>query len=123
MNEHINRVGCSNPYLIQSKPACANATKMKESRYAMNIIDFTFNPCQGLSNADIEYIDNPYNSTKDSRLWLRIQYPSEIKKITQTQSVDLHSLVGNIGGYIGLFLGINSINCVVRIMPYVLKIY
>ena len=122
INEHIDRVGCSNPYLIQGKLMCSNATKMKESKYLMNIIDFNFNPCQGMSNADIKYIENPYNSTTDSRLWLRIQYPSEIKMITQTQSVDLHSLVGNIGGYIGLFLGMNSIGCTVRIRPYVSKI-
>ena len=34
-----------------------------------------------------------------------ISYPEKIKVITQLKSVDAHSLIGNIGGYIGLFLG------------------
>ena len=34
-----------------------------------------------------------------------INYPEEIKIITQSKEVDGNSLIGNIGGYIGLFLG------------------
>ena len=34
-----------------------------------------------------------------------INYPEEVKTITQSQDVDVHSLIGNIGGYLGLFLG------------------
>ena len=40
---------------------------------------------------------------------LLISYPDKIKVITQLKSVDAHMLIGNIGGYIGLFLG-NSDN-------------
>ena len=36
---------------------------------------------------------------------LMIKYPEEVKIITQSQDVDVHSLIGNIGGYLGLFLG------------------
>ena len=36
---------------------------------------------------------------------ISISYPPMAKMITQSQAVDAHSLVGNIGGYIGLFLG------------------
>ena len=38
-------------------------------------------------------------------LMFGISYPDEIKVITQSKEVDVHSLIGNIGGYIGLFLG------------------
>ena len=34
-----------------------------------------------------------------------VTYPSKGKTITQLQEVDAHALIGNIGGYIGLFLG------------------
>ena len=34
-----------------------------------------------------------------------IMYPDKIKIISQVKSIDAHSLIGNIGGYIGLFLG------------------
>ena len=36
---------------------------------------------------------------------ITILYPEEVKMITQSKEVDVHALIGNIGGYIGLFLG------------------
>ena len=40
---------------------------------------------------------------------LIIYYPDKVKYVTQYQAIDIHALIGNIGGYIGLFLG-NSFN-------------
>ena len=37
--------------------------------------------------------------------YLSVSYPNEWKIIRQSQAVDVHALIGNIGGYIGLFLG------------------
>ena len=34
-----------------------------------------------------------------------IDFPYEVKVITQSKDIDIHSLIGNIGGYLGLFLG------------------
>ena len=36
---------------------------------------------------------------------LGISYPDNVRVIQQSKEVDAHSLIGNIGGYIGLFLG------------------
>ena len=36
-----------------------------------------------------------------------IQYPEDIKIITQDKEIDIHGLIGNCGGYLGLFLGKN----------------
>ena len=36
---------------------------------------------------------------------ISVYFPSKGKTITQLQEVDVHTLIGNIGGYIGLFLG------------------
>ena len=38
-----------------------------------------------------------------------ITYPEYARIITQSKDVDIHALIGNIGGYVGLFLGINWI--------------
>ena len=43
--------------------------------------------------------------SRDTFWTIRIEYPEEVKIITQTKDVDVHSLIGNIGGYLGLFLG------------------
>ena len=34
-----------------------------------------------------------------------IGFPHEVKIITQSRAIDFDALIGNIGGYIGLFLG------------------
>ena len=40
--------------------------------------------------------------------WIFIMaYPEYIRIITQSKDVDIHALIGNIGGYVGLFLGID----------------
>ena len=114
MNEHINRVGCSNPYQNQNKPLCTNATQMKASRYDLNIIRYGGTlqpkPCQEMTNIEIQYIelgttDFDTASIDNGSLKLTIEYPFGIKMITQANSVDLHALIG----YIGLFLGTNCI--------------
>ena len=41
-----------------------------------------------------------------SKIWyIKIDYPEEVKIITQSKEVDIHGLIGNVGGYLGLFLG------------------
>ena len=34
-----------------------------------------------------------------------IEYPQYVRIISQSKDVDIHALIGNIGGYVGLFLG------------------
>ena len=63
--------------------------------------------CQRISKIDITpTIQRKRNyHLRGPALYLRIIYPEEIKIITQSKEVDVHSLIGNVGGYIGLFLG------------------
>ena len=79
---------------------------MKDSLYEVTDIRRKRNypPCQGMSKIDTEFI-NKFPQTKDAFIFT-IGYPEQVKVIKQSQAVDGHSLVGNIGGYIGLFLGI-----------------
>ena len=59
--------------------------------------------CQRLSKIRTQ-VDHLY--TDYDTFWtITIEYPEEVKIITQTKDVDVHSLIGNIGGYLGLFLG------------------
>ena len=60
-------------------------------------------PCQEITDVKYKLQTSEYfNSTT---LGIAIFYPSLMKQISQTQYVDAHTLIGNIGGYIGLFLG------------------
>ena len=60
-------------------------------------------PCQEMPNIEFEHFT--LKTTSQNVYHIKIAYPEKGKVITQLQEVDVHSLIGNIGGYIGLFLG------------------
>ena len=63
---------------------------------------YQIKPCLRISK-HLDY----YRIGKVDQNWLTfgIEYPKEVKVISQSKEVDGHALIGNIGGYIGLFLG------------------
>ena len=54
---------------------------------------------------NIEFQHSSLKSINIDAYHILIFYPVKGKVITQLKEVDAHSLIGNIGGYIGLFLG------------------
>ena len=83
---------------------------MKDYTYAFEKAKEEYYPkaCQRISKLGFDA-----ESTPPINFWrLTILYPEEVKIITQSKEVDGHSLVGNIGGYIGLFLGNISSNII-----------
>jgi hypothetical protein len=100
-------VGCSAPYQksLENISTCSTKKKMKEwsifSPLAKNQKDYQ--PCIGMPRVDFEFSKN-LPRHKDIFM-LTVGYPQQAKIITQSRAVDVDALIGNIGGYIGLFLG------------------
>lgn len=65
-------------------------------------------PCNRISKADINYHGYSDLSGLGTEFKLILSYPEEIRVITQSKEIDVHALLGNIGSYIGLFLGTND---------------
>ena len=65
-----------------------------------------YQPCQEMPR--IDFVNNKGVNTFKGYfiVMLNIKYPQDAKIITQSRAVDVNALIGNIGGYIGLFLGI-----------------
>ena len=106
----LHKTGCHPPYLHSHKtyPQCKIQKDIKESkirtlaRHQMEVPK----ACERISKARKNLIFKPIANLINHDLWiLMITYPEEVKIITQSQDVDVHSLIGNIGGYLGLFLG------------------
>ena len=100
----LQKTGCRPPYLYSHKsyPQCEIQKDIRESRIdtlARKQIEIP-TACERLSEVRKtiarDYLEN---------LALMIKYPEEVKIITQSQDIDVHTLIGNIGGYLGLFLG------------------
>ena len=67
-----------------------------KSLVPMSWIQYTFtHESIRIHDTVIEIIDIP----------IYVSYPDKWKIVTQSQLVDIHALIGNVGGYIGLFLG------------------
>ena len=109
IKKHIEDAQCRPLYLTEltQYPVC-NAQNMKSPKFGLGVENKQryVRPCLGMSKVGFHYItENTY--LVDPRWFgVGVIYPEQIKVISQSQAVDLHSLVGNIGGYIGLFLGI-----------------
>ena len=106
VDELLQKTGCRPPYLQshQSYQKCKTKKDIREgkidilARKRVQILK----ACQRISKVR----QNFENSAYDGRFWeFLIAYPEEVKIITQSKDVDVHSLIGNIGGYIGLLLG------------------
>ena len=89
---------------------CDNA-KVKEAIYDLDVVNDKYlnQPCEEISKIDFGYIEE-FNWKKEN-WWIGndfrviFGYPRQVKVIKQSKAIDPNSLVGVIGGYIGLFLG------------------
>ena len=114
IEQHIRDVGCRAPYQNTYKnfSICDTKNKMQESIFTVMPLPKKFNvPCQAISSMSYILSSMPDNSwtgeiLKTGKISLGITYTKNFKIITQSQKVDLQALIGYIGGYVGLFLGI-----------------
>ena len=62
--------------------------------------------CQRITKLRLEGASFIFYPHIPNEVWrFTILYPEYLRIITQSKEVDIHSLIGNIGGYLGLFLG------------------
>ena len=110
LTSHIEKNGCRSPYHMSndSFPLCDTKEKMITSRFdyksprVLGIPD----ACQRISKMKLDGATYYFFPYEPNEMWLfAILYPKEIRIITQSKEVDIHSLIGNIGGYLGLFMG------------------
>ena len=103
--QNIEKVGCKAPYHFISDEfsTCRTQQEMKNSAISMRMVYDFPPPCH-----EISYFTYRIHIRKDKKygeFQISVYYPPWIKIITQSQAIGIHALMGNIGGYIGLFLG------------------
>ena len=117
----INNVGCNPPYSklkIKNLPNCTTKEQMKQI-YRTSVEAKTSNPhplpCQQIEKIIYTFEEfnwlmhswiNNGNNTEDKVFEILIDFlDGSYMEIEQAKSYDGQSLVGNAGGYLGLFLG------------------
>ena len=108
-DQHLMKTGCRAPYLKKNElhPKCSSNKTIKNGMYYKKVAERMEMPkaCLRITKirTECKIHENKY---REYPMWyIRVLYPIEVKMISQSKEVDVHSLIGNIGGYIGLFLG------------------
>ena len=116
LEEHARRVGCTPPYHdpIDNIPVCSTKDQIKESVFNLRFDGYgTHPPCEGIEKIYYSFEEDDMEGTaweKRGYFWLGpFIYDPKFKEIVQKRVLDLHGLIGYIGGYIGLFLGYSII--------------
>ena len=117
LQRHLDYVGCKTPDLITNDtwPICTNKEKMHKARLKLN--SQNLEPCRGVESVDYdmgeseELEDAPKGKHFHGQYWedwiiiiFRILNP-RFKVILQKKDVDFQTLIGYVGGYIGIFTG------------------
>ena len=111
IERHMEKVGCRAPYQkpFKNLSHCQTVQDIKRSAFDGHAWaqDQKHMPCQEMPDISFKHIFHyeaiPENETKKAKIWL--QFPQRGKVISQSRAIDGQTLIGNIGGYIGLLLG------------------
>ena len=102
---------------------CDTPSEMEASIFEWPIAENKYrSPCQSISTMDYKMRHLPKNNNNESSCYVdketllfTVSFTDKIKIITLSQMVTVESLIGYIGGYVGLFLG--------RYIRYILQLY
>ena len=115
IKEYIIKNGCRAPYQNTPKdvPLCASKDGIVRDSLDFSTIREDVSPCTTASN--IVYTYNEENHDDDGiaddqendpdKFSIGLCFPSKFKEIKQQRAVDMQTVIGNAGGYVGLFLG------------------
>ena len=110
--KYIDASTCTVPYVRPFKglPTCDTSEKIQNSLFQYQIARTNYCPicCQRLSRVSYRttWIDTVEDfKANEGEFVIGIIYPQHFRTIELNKEVDIHSLIGNVGGYVGLFLG------------------
>ena len=110
LEEHIKHVGCKTPYHPTNYrwPLCTNQEKMKEAQFYPKISAIP--PCRVIEAVDYQMLEDDSGEWGASlgKNWFGITLRilnGHFKILIQKEEVDFQTLVGYVGGYIGIFTG------------------
>ena len=111
IEKHMKRVGCTPPYYTSQNnlTICETKKKMKQAKLTLEKqTKDNYRPCVFMTDIHYAYYDRHYDpSVKfDGKMFgIYLTVPDQYKLIHQVEAINFQTLIGNGGGYIGLFLG------------------
>ena len=97
---------CRAPYQNNgnTRPICSTKEDMKKAAFVFNEeFEEKFNPCESMSNIRHEMQEYYVPGFKYSSIGM--VFPDKVRVIQQFKAIDTNSLIGYIGGYVGIIVG------------------
>ena len=87
-------------------PVCTEKEKMKTANAPLEkaTTEGFPQPCNSITNINFFYSEMDYGGN-GSTFSVRIIMPTRFKHIIQTKAIEIETLIGTMGGYLGLFCG------------------
>ena len=120
LDDYLEKVGCKAPYQRTNKSLeiCASKEKIAEANSNLIGREKPMKPCTSASTMIFSYDEAEYDAKGSDWFHVILLYPSEYREIRMVQAIDLQTVIGNAGGYIGLFLG-NPISVFFKLMNFI----
>ena len=106
LEQYLEEIGCKPPYHRTGKSlkVCDSEEKMKETSEDLIGKEKPRKACTSATTLTFKYDENDNN--RNEFFDVQLSYPQKLKEVVMVRAVDLQTVIGNAGGYIGLFLGI-----------------
>ena len=121
--DHIKSVGCRAPFqeVDSNVPICSTMKDMMLAQYSISLENFDshpyLRPCNSMQNIKFSYEDNGKREWAAGVIRFWPMKPTHyFKEIEQTKAIPFLDLVGNVGGFIGIFIG----HSVVQLLQFIL---
>ena len=85
-------------------------------------------PCKSMERIYFTFEESDHYNRQDlNKFWFGIlNYEARFKEIREVKAIDLHSLIGNIGGYVGMILGATFMqipDCLMELFKIARRVY
>ena len=107
LDDHLKKVGCKAPYHKTNKnmEICDGKEKISLANFDLIGRERPIKPCTSASTIIFSYDEYEYNFKGSDWFHVVLHYPTQYRETKMVQAIDLQTVIGNAGGYIGLFLG------------------
>ena len=107
LDDHLGMVGCKAPYHRTNKnfELCGLQKKMEEASFDLGTTEIQMKACTSISSLTFTYDESDIHGYGLDFFQLALKYPKQYRVTKMIRAIDIQTLIGNAGGYIGLFLG------------------
>ena len=114
LDDYLDKVGCKASYHRTNKSleSCSLKKAVKKATFDPLESEKTKKACTSISSLIFTYdeadmVSDGFFTDGFGSDWFRVglDYPNQYREIKMIQAIDFQTVIGNAGGYIGLFLG------------------